>query len=319
MTAVADPVDRRKINVSRQTSLASLGALAVASVLLVGTAPDAQARPGRKSRTTTTTTTRPPSTTTTVPMTTTTAPPTSSTRTLLFGDEFDGTALNSAKWSTCYFWDNRGCTNPGNGELQWYRPERVAVGNGLLQLQAQRQTVVGSDGRTYNYTSGMVSTGGNDWYGTPPQFSFRYGYAEIRAKVPAGKALWPAFWMLPVDRSWPPEIDVMEFWGERPNWMSMAVAWKNLDGTYAQSWSDYSGPDFTAGWHTFAVDWQPSGITWYVDGVPRKVFTDTSKIPNKAMYLLLNLAIDGRSGGPDATTPFPSTYEIDYVRVWNAK
>ena len=265
----------------------------------------------------TTTTTVPATTTTIAPTTTTTVP--GSTRALLFGDEFDGTSLNASKWSSCYFWDNRGCTNPGNGELQWYVPEQVSVSNGLLQLQARRQTVLASDGRTYNYTSGMVSTGGNDWYGTPPQFTFRYGYAEIRAKVPAGKALWPAFWMLPADRSWPPEIDVMEFWGENPTRTSMALAWMNPDGTHAQSWSDFIGPDFSAGWHTFGVDWQPGAITWYVDGQVRKVFTDATKIPSKPMYLLANLAVDGKSGGPDATTPFPSSYEIDYIRVWNAR
>lgn len=268
-----------------------------------------------------------PSTTTTVPITSTTttiAPTTTttvpdSTRALLFGDEFDGTSLNVSKWSTCYFWDNRGCTNPGNGELQWYVPEQVSVSDGLLRLQARRQSVLASDGRAYDYTSGMVSTGGNDWYGTPPQFTFRYGYAEIRAKVPAGKGLWPAFWMLPADRSWPPEIDVMEFWGENPTRTSMAVAWMNADGTYAQSWSDYIGPDFSAGWHTFGVDWQPGAITWYVDGQVRKVFTDATKIPSKPMYLLANLAVDGKSGGPDATTLLPSSYEIDYIRVWNAR
>ena len=75
--------------------------------------------------------------------------------------------------------------------------------------------------------------------------------------------------------------------------------------------------DFSANWHTYAVDWEPNVIIWYVDGIERLRYTDTTRIVKKPMYLIANLAVGGDSpGAPDASTSFPSYYEIDYIRVW---
>jgi beta-glucanase (GH16 family) len=80
---------------------------------------------------------------------------------------------------------------------------------------------------------------------------------------------------------------------------------------------EWTGPDFSAGWHTFGVDWEPNAITWYVDGVERRTYTDTSNITSKPMFLLANLAVGGSwPGSPDASTQFPALYQIDYIRVW---
>src|SRR6266498_1078768 len=72
---------------------------------------------------------------------------------LLFQDEFDGTTLDSSKWTTCYWWDNAGCTISSNNELEWYQPNNVLITDGYLRLQARRQTIDASNGKTYPFTS----------------------------------------------------------------------------------------------------------------------------------------------------------------------
>ena len=97
----------------------------------------------------------------------------------------------------------------------------------------------------------------------------------------------------------------------------MTLHWPDGTAEGGQDSGDYTGPDFTTGWHAFAVDWRPGAVVWYVDGVERKRYTDAGHIPAQPMYLLLNLAVGGGElGPPDASTPFPSHFAVDYVRVW---
>lgn len=274
--------------------------------------------------TTTTSTTSSTTTSSTTAPTGTTIPGTlaptgpSGTWTLAFADEFNDTSLDTIKWVPCYPWNKGGCTNGGNNELQWYLPENVSESNGSLHMTAIPKTVSGG-GKLYNYTSGMISTGNDYSTGKPAGFTFTYGYMEARVKVPKGQGLWPAVWMLPIDGSWPPEIDAMEILGHDTDTVYMTNHWA-VDGVHQQNSASYSGPDFAAEYHTFGFDWQPDHITWYVDGVvSRTSFNDSSKIPNKPMYVLLNLAVGGNwPGSPDAATPFPSTLSVDWVRVWKS-
>jgi beta-glucanase (GH16 family) len=237
---------------------------------------------------------------------------------LLFADEFDAPELDAGKWVTCYWWDAGGCTIGTNHELQWYQPDDVLMDNGLLRLRAQERPFTTTNNITYNYTSGMITTGRqtND-KSVPARFAFQYGYAEIRARVPQGKGLWPAFWLLPVDHNSKPEIDVMEILGDATQTVHMNFHFLDVDNNKDKVGQDWVGPDFADGWHTFGVDWQPDEIIWYVDGVERWRYEDTRYIPAEPMYLLLNLAVGGDwPGPPDNNTAFPSHYEIDYVRVW---
>lgn len=238
---------------------------------------------------------------------------------LLFGDEFNGSSLDKSRWTTCYWWDNNGCTIASNNELEWYQPGNDLVTNGSLILQAQKQQVRASNSSTYNYTSGMVTTGPARYdQSAPSGFAFQYGYAEIKAKIPAGVGYWPAFWLLPTTRNSLPEIDVMEIIGSDPTTTHMHFHYTNSSGTEMDSGADWTGPDFSAGWHTFGVDWQPNAMIWYVDGVERRRFTDTNYIPKQPMYLLANLAVGGDwPGSPNAQTAFPGNFEIDYIRVWD--
>ena len=237
---------------------------------------------------------------------------------LLFSDEFDASSLDSEKWTTCYWWSDEGCTGEGNNELQWYQPDDVQLSDGVLTLRAQERTISSTEGKTYQWTSGMITTGrSSSNRALPAKFVFQYGYAEIRAKVPSGQGLWPAFWMLPETHRSRPEIDVMELLGHEPETIYMHFHYNDDKEERRRTNSRWTGPDFSKEWHTFAVDWQPDAIIWYVDGIERARYRDSQYIPNEPMYLLLNLAVGGDwPGSPDSSTPFPSEYEIDYVRVW---
>lgn len=128
---------------------------------------------------------------------------------LIFDDEFDGTSLDTTKWVPCFRWETQdGCGSTTTPQT-WYLPGNVIVSNGMLKLQAQHRPI--SENRvTYPYTSAMITTGPSDNAGTPAKFAFTYGYMEIRAKVPKGQGLWPAFWALPTDTKDSSEIDVSE-------------------------------------------------------------------------------------------------------------
>jgi beta-glucanase (GH16 family) len=236
---------------------------------------------------------------------------------LIFDDEFNH--ADPSKWNTCYWWDNNGCTNSGNKELEWYLPSNVEINKNALVLIADKRGVQGSDGKYYNYTSGMVTTGRiGENTSIPVKFGFKYGFAEIRAIVPVEKGLWPAFWMLPVNNKSRPEIDVMEVIGGSPNTVNVTLHGLQADGAKLDHGSAWSGQsDLSQGYHTYAVDWEPDHIAWYVDGVEIYRYTDAKNIPSEPMYLLLNLAVGGYwPGNPDANTTFPSYFTIDYVRVW---
>lgn len=239
---------------------------------------------------------------------------------LIFSDEFDAETIDREKWVTCYWWDweKKGCTNLATKELQWYQPDDVLIDNGELFLRAQRRTMLLNNGDIYQYTSGLVSTG-RDTKDITAQAGlvFQYGYVEIKAKLPAGQGLWPAFWMLPDNNQSKPEIDILEVLGNSPNMLHMAFHYRTTGGEKVREKKVWQGPDFSADWHVFALDWQPDALIWYVDGVERWRYTDLEHIPSETMYLLINLAVGGEwPGDPDNTTPFPSFYEIDYVRVW---
>jgi beta-glucanase (GH16 family) len=236
--------------------------------------------------------------------------------TLVFNDEFGGSALDGRVWHTCFWWATTTCSIESNHELELYTPENAYVEGGLLRMRAQRRDEVAWNGRTYHYTSGMAMTGGR-LDEKPPGFTYTYGYAEASVRVPSGRGLWPAFWMLPVNHRSRPEIDAMEIIGSSPNVQNMNLHYLNRKGRRGNAGSSWEGPDFSAGWHSFGVDWQPKRIVWYVDGIERWRFARPHAIPRKPMYLLLDLAVGGDwAGAPDSSTTLPAYFDVDYVRVW---
>ncbi|MBI5865238.1 MAG: glycoside hydrolase family 16 protein [Planctomycetes bacterium] len=233
-----------------------------------------------------------------------TDPPPDPTWELIWNDEFDGASIDGTKWRVEDLHLNK------NNELQYYAPDEVYVSGGDLTLRSRRRSYWGYDNagswRHFDYTSGLVET--------RDRFATTFGRIEVRAKLPSTRGLWPAHWMLPDSRQWPPEIDIMELLGHEPTRVYMTHHW----GTWPQVQSDggsYSGPDFSADFHTFAIEWSPTRIDWKVDGLLR--FSSTSNIPREPFYIILNTAVGGDwPGNPDGTTVFPQYHRIDYVRVY---
>jgi beta-glucanase (GH16 family) len=240
-------------------------------------------------------------------------PPDNSGWQLDFNDEFDAATLDTTKWNTVEpytFADGNGAAG-GNGEEQWMQSDETSVQNGYARLRAQRRNFVNQLGKSFQYTSGMI--------GTWEKYNFRYGYAEARVRVPAGRGYWPAFWLRTIHSGifpiWPPEIDVMEILGHEPNVAYQTLHFRqNGNPSYIQTVTNNAG-NFSQDWHTFAVKWEPGLLVWYIDGVERT--RTTQNVPDVPMSMILNLAIGGNwAGSPDATTVFPGYYDIDYVRVW---
>jgi beta-glucanase (GH16 family) len=232
-----------------------------------------------------------------------------------FREEFRGKRLNAERWRTCHWWarESDGCTIESNNELQWYLPGQVRVGGQRARLYAERRATRGSNGKLYPYRSGMISSGPAP-EGQPPKFAFRYGKVAMRARVPRGRGLWSAFWLLPADRDSKPEIDVMEVLGHRPDTVEMHFHYRTEQGEPRQLGHEWSG--LKPGWHVFAVDWRPGRITWLVDGKERWEVTGPA-VPDEKMYLIANLAVGGDwPGAPTRDTKFPAWMTIDWIRVW---
>lgn len=218
---------------------------------------------------------------------------------LIWQDEFENNCLDSDNWNI------EDWAAEKNNELQYYSPNNVKVEDGFLKLISKKEKFKGKD-----YTSGAVHTKG--------KFNFLYGKVEMRAKLPAGQGIFPAFWMMPdKEDTWLPEIDIMEMLGHQPNEVWMVSHWLDKTGTLKSDSSNFKGPDFAKDFHIFSIEWTADSITWFIDDIER--FSLSKFIPNEKMYLYLNTAIGGDwPGSPDYSTVFPVNYEIDYVRVFKS-
>jgi beta-glucanase (GH16 family) len=220
---------------------------------------------------------------------------------LTFVDEFDGTTLDRSKWTPADPWGRE-----RNHELQAYVKDAFEVRDGLLHIKAEKREAF-YDGKNRSYTSGVMST--------HDKFAQKYGRFEIRCRVPNGKGLWPAFWLLPEPLDWPPEIDVLEILGHQPNKVYMTHHYRDANRDHHSHGGSWSGPDFSADFHEFAVEWSPQAMVWFVDGVER--FRSEDSIPHTKMYMLINLAVGGNwPGAPNEKTHFPATFDVDYVRIY---
>jgi beta-glucanase (GH16 family) len=246
------------------------------------------------------------------------------TANLTFNDEFNTLSLwngQTGKWSTSDSWDNQaGYTLSGNGEQQWYVNDQYAptqavkpwtVSNGVLDITASATTPdIKALVHDQNYTSGQLNTFHS--------FSQTYGYFEMKAELPSGAGLWPAFWLLPKDQSWPPELDVMEQLGQDPN-KFYATVHSAASGDHTQVSTPISTSDLTTGFHTYGVDWEADNITWYLDG--KQVFEAATPADlHSPMYMIVNLAVGGYwPGSPTSAGEFPATMQVDYIHAYSAK
>ena len=238
-----------------------------------------------------------------------------------FEDRFETLRLwdrSGGTWQPTYAWGAR--TNVPNKELEYYvdpRPGRdpdalraydpFRTGPGGLVITARPLAARDRPlAQGLAYASGLLSTA--------QSFSFTYGYAEMEAQVPRGRGTWPAFWLLPSTRTWPPEIDVMEVLGHETDGYYATVHYGTADAPrHAQRKVAAAG--LADGYHAYGVKWSATEITWYLDG--REVFSaPTPPDMHGPMYLLVNLAMGGTwPGPPDASTPFPAELKVRRIRV----
>lgn len=242
---------------------------------------------------------------------------------LVWSDEFEGMQINTEKWSYdtadgCQFGPN--LCGWGNNELQYYTSteDNSYIEDGKLVIKAERENPLFLG--EYQYTSArMVTKNKGDW---------TYGRIDVRAKIPTGKGMWPAIWMLPTDTVygiWPAsgEIDIMEARGSNTNEIVGTIHYGNEYWEFNDQYFDSDTVDFSQDFHVYSVHWTDQCIQFYVDGKELgNPNTRSTTLPqtwpfDQPFHLILNVAVGGNyDGDPDATTQFPQTMEVDYVRVY---
>ncbi|WP_445457618.1 glycoside hydrolase family 16 protein [Flavobacterium sp. HNIBRBA15423] len=229
---------------------------------------------------------------------------------LVWEENFDGNQLNENVWN---FELGNGCPNIcgwGNNESQIYTKKNHKVENGYLIITANY------DGTTY--TSTRITTKNKK--------EFQYGRIETRAKLPQGKGLWPAFWMLGANISevgWPKcgEIDILEYIGKEPDYIFTSLHTQDSHGNTINT-KKTKIETIEEGFHIYAIDWNKEEIAFYVDSNLVYTFKPEEKNENtwpynQPFYFLINMAIGGNFGGPSIdNTVLPQEFSIDYIKVY---
>ena len=164
---------------------------------------------------------------------------------------------------------------------------------------------------------------------TKDKYSFQYGYVECRAKLPYGQGMWPAFWMLGTDIdkvSWPAcgEVDIMEAIGKDPGINYGSIHGPGyIGGKLGDKYTLPNGELYKDAYHTFAIEWTPKRVKFFMDDklyanfTPKDLPPDSTWAFEHPFYLILQLALGGSWGeNPDDTTVFPQSLMVDYVHVY---
>jgi beta-glucanase (GH16 family) len=232
---------------------------------------------------------------------------------LIWSEDFD--TLDPSRWTAI---DSDYAEYSAN-----LNPANVAIDNGELVITARKE-----DRGTRHFTSGYIHTNG--------KFSWLYGRVEIRARMPKGKGIWPALWMMPdypqkwIGENgpygpWPVsgEIDIFEMRGTEPDKATLNIHYGNPHQSEPSIYVLPAG-DFTD-WHIFALEWETNEIRWYIDDLLVKTanqwFTSggvSYPAPfDKPFCLILNVEIGGPwQGEPDDTTIFSQEMRVDWIRVY---
>lgn len=236
---------------------------------------------------------------------------------LIWQDEFEGNQVDLKKWD---FEVN--AMGGGNNELQYYVTNNASVSDGHLIITARQENYTGPEG-TRRFTSSRIRTKQRgDW---------KYGRFEMRAKLPIGQGIWPAFWMMPTDDTyggWPHsgEIDIMEVLGHKPDTLHGTLHYSSPERVHTYRGTNTVLPSgtFAEAFHVFGLEWETNEIRWYLDGQLYQTKTNWTSGTNifpapfdQRFHIILNLAVGGNwPGAPDPSTVFPQTMVVDYVRVF---
>lgn len=237
-----------------------------------------------------------------------------------WSDEFSAPRVDRRKWR---FETERNAQGWANNEKQYYsddRAENARIEKGALVIEARREALTGQpDWGHQDYSSARLAS----------REPLGYGFYEIRAKLPCGRGMWPAVWLLPSGGNWPDEgeIDIMEMVGWDPNVIHATLH----SAAFNHRLNTQRGAQVTVAtactqFHTYQLDWQPHAITIGVDGHAYMRVRD-DKPGGKAAWpftrpyqLILNLAVGGDWGGVKGIddTALPQRMTVDYVRYWRA-
>jgi len=260
-------------------------------------------------------------------------PPAATGWQLVWSDEFNGAAGAPPDPS---IWDyDLGAGGWGNGEMETYTnsPKNVFQdGNGNLVISAIKDA-------QGNYTSARLQTGSPGASTHTADLSWQNGLIESRIKLPYGKGVWPAFWMLGEDYgsvNWPAcgEVDIMENFGTFNDNASVNNGSVHGPASSSPNPAEASASESTTlpfgetvydDYHIYAIVWSQNTIQFLLDGVPYET-VNPSSLPEGALwtfdapfFLLLNVAIGGPTtflGAPNASVTFPQNMLVDYVRVY---
>jgi beta-glucanase (GH16 family) len=245
---------------------------------------------------------------------------------LVWNDEFDGAAGTEPNPEN---WISRVQGENFNEELQFYTDDRANSyldGTGNLVIKAQRQSY-----QDHDFTSARLESKG--------LFAQQYGAFEARIRLPTGKGLWPAFWLLGDNYDqvgWPNcgEVDILELGGSEPDKVTSSLHSPGFcggggtpecgKGPFSRDFVLPDSQTFAQDFHVFRFEWLADGVRWLVDGQPyharAKQTLDAYGMPwvyDHPFFIILNVAVGGLyDGNPNAQTVFPQTMQIDYVRVY---
>ena len=232
----------------------------------------------------------------------------------VWSDEFDGSEVDENDWGY-----DIGGSGWGNNELEFYTNRNAYLTDGNLVIRANKENYGGRE-----YTSSRLKTQSKQ--------TVNYGRIDIRAVMPQGQGIWPALWMLGSNFptvGWPHsgEIDIMEMIGGngRENTVHGTAHWynqsSNQNASYGGSYGLPSGETLSTNFHVFSIDWDSTGITWYLDNVQyhTMAINNSSSLAafKKDFFFIFNIAVGGNwPQYPDASTVFPQRMVVDYVRVF---
>ncbi|WP_185981870.1 family 16 glycosylhydrolase [Skermania sp. ID1734] len=265
-----------------------------------------------------------------------TTPPPGNSWSLAYDAEFHGTALDPAKLTPCFDWNNGDCTSSFNNGREHYLPSQVQISDGVAHLVAEPLNPPRHDAACFQdvctYKSGLLSTA-RPSPAQPYLFTFKYGYVEARMKLPTTRGMFTAFWMVPAnkDYKYDYEIDAVENISGIPNIIYQNYAYAGRQKYYKvndpilNTRGKCADKNYANDFHNYGMDWEPGYVAFYIDGDECGRFTSTvpGQIADQPMQIIIDLMVDTiwqRNIGYTLTDPTATDHlDVAYLKVWQPK
>ncbi|HEY3570071.1 MAG TPA: glycoside hydrolase family 16 protein [Thermoanaerobaculia bacterium] len=238
---------------------------------------------------------------------------------LTFEDDFTSGVIDTSKWSDRPYYGTRyldiGLAS-GITPTQYFDPASFAFGSSTVKLLAEKKNTSLQD-PLYPYNNGWFtipfSVGYLGW--TSPSQDQQFGYFEIRCKIPGAPDMWPAFWLVS-RQSWPPEIDIFEFYTKSSTKKFESTQHWGSEPNHPKQTRKHRVCSPSVHFHVYACEWTPTRIRWYYDNVLIRVATNGISDFIYPMHVVVNAGVDARSGHNPMSSTFPNAFEVDYVRAY---